>query len=160
MMRLTATRSTAAASSAKRMLSTFKLPDLPYDFGALEPIISGEIMQIHHSKHHNAYVTNLNIGMEKLEDAKAKNDINAILSLQQGLKFNGGGHINHSIFWQNLAPIKEGGGILETGDLSKLIDVQFGSLANFQTTLSNACIGLQGSGWGWLGYDKATGRVR
>lgn len=97
--------------------------------------------------------------MEKLEEAKSKHDINAILSLQQGLKFNGGGHINHSIFWQNLAPIKEGGGVLESGELSKLIDAQFGSLTNLQTTLSNACVGLQGSGWGWLGYDKMTGRV-
>jgi Fe-Mn family superoxide dismutase len=84
------------------------LPDLPYDYNALEPTISAEIMQIHHSKHHAAYVTNLNIAEEKLAEAKAKNDVSGIIALAPALKFNGGGHLNHSIFWQNLSP--KGGG--------------------------------------------------
>jgi len=84
------------------------LPDLPYDYNALEPVISAEIMQIHHSKHHATYVTNLNVAEEKLAEAKAKNDVGAIVALGPALKFNGGGHINHSIFWQNLSP--KGGG--------------------------------------------------
>ena len=72
-----------------RQLSVAKLPDLPYDFGALEPVISAEIMQIHHSKHHNAYVTNLNLSMTKLEEAISKKDTSSIISLQQAIKFNG-----------------------------------------------------------------------
>ena len=90
-------------------------------------------MQLHHSKHHAAYVTNYNIASAKLEEAVAKNDISAIVSLQQVIKFNGGGHLNHSIFWQNLAPVNKGGGELENGELKTLIDSQFGSLDNLQT---------------------------
>lgn len=84
------------------------MPDLPYDYGALEPVISAEIMKIHHSKHHATYVANLNVAEEKLQEAKAKNDVSAVIGLGPALKFNGGGHINHSIFWQNLSP--NGGG--------------------------------------------------
>lgn len=131
----------------------------PYDFGALEPVISAEIMQIHHSKHHNAYVTNLNLGMTKLEEAVAKGDTSSIISLQQAIKFNGGGHLNHSIFWQNLAPVGKGGGEMPSGDLIKSIEAQYGSLENLQTAMSNACVGVQGSGWGWLGYDKLSSKL-
>jgi len=113
-------------------------------------------MQLHHSKHHQAYVNNLNIANAKLEEALHKKDISSIVSLQQVIKFNGGGHLNHSIFWKNLISPKKGGGELHDGDLKKLIDAQFGSLDNLQTKLSNATVGVQGSGWGWLGYDKAT----
>jgi len=84
------------------------LPELPYAYNALEPTISAEIMQIHHTKHHAAYVANLNVAEEKLTEAKGKNDVSAIIALGAGLKFNGGGHLNHSIFWQNLSP--NGGG--------------------------------------------------
>ena len=75
--------------------SSFKLPDLPYDFGALEPVVSAEIMTLHHSKHHNTYVTNLNAAMEKLEEATAKGDVAGIVALQQAIKFNG---INAALF--------------------------------------------------------------
>merc|ERR1712107_830407 len=78
------------------------LPDLPYDYNALEPVISAEIMQIHHSKHHQTYVNNLNMVEEKLSDAVAKNDVSSVIGLHGALKLNGGGHLNHSIFWQNL----------------------------------------------------------
>ena len=91
------------------------LPALPYDFGALEPAISGQIMEIHHSKHHAAYVTNFNAAEEKLNEAQAKGDIAAAIALQGAIKFNGGGHVNHSIFWTNLAPTKLGGGEPPTG---------------------------------------------
>ncbi|KAK9411707.1 pre-mRNA-splicing regulator WTAP [Crotalus adamanteus] len=84
------------------------LPDLPYDYGALQPHINAEIMQLHHSKHHAAYVNNLNIAEEKYKEALTKGDVTAQVSLQPALKFNGGGHINHSIFWTNLSP--KGGG--------------------------------------------------
>merc|ERR1712117_905458 len=81
--------------------SKHTLPDLPYDYSALEPVISAEIMQLHHSKHHQTYVNNLNAAEEKLAEASAKNDVSAIIGLQGALKFNGGGHINHSIFWKS-----------------------------------------------------------
>ncbi|KAF2363408.1 Manganese/iron superoxide dismutase N-terminal [Trinorchestia longiramus] len=126
------------------------LPDLPYDYNALEPVISAEIMQLHHSKHHQTYVNNLNIAEEKLDDAKAKNDTTAIIGLAGALRFNGGGHINHSIFWQNLSP--KGGE--PQGALLEAIKRDFGSLEAMQTQLSTASVGVQGSGWGWLGYNK------
>lgn len=69
--------------------STFKLPDLPYDYGALAPVVSAEIMTLHHSKHHNTYVTNLNVAMEKLEEATSKGDVAGVIALQQAIKFNG-----------------------------------------------------------------------
>ena len=77
------------------------LPDLPYDYSALEPAISAETMEIHHSKHHNTYVTNLNATVEKINAAMAAGDVSATIALQSALKFNGGGHINHCLFWEN-----------------------------------------------------------
>ena len=97
--------------------------------------------------------------MEKLQVAEKEGDVSAIISLQQAIKFNGGGHLNHSIFWQNLCPIKEGGGVMPDGDLHNMIKTQYGSLENLQTSLSAACVAVQGSGWGWLGYDKAGKRL-
>ncbi len=85
----------------------YTLPDLPYDYNALEPYISAEIMQLHHQKHHQAYVNNLNVVLEKMRTADSKNDLNSIVTLQQQIKFNGGGDLNHSIFWKNLCPPKQ-----------------------------------------------------
>ena len=133
------------SNGLKFMSTAAKLPDLPYDFGALEPVISAEIMQIHHSKHHNAYVTNLNLAMTKLEEATAKGDTSSIIALQQAIKFNGGGHLNHSIFWKNLAPVGKGGGEMPAGDLIKSIESQYGSLDKLQETMSAASAGVQGS---------------
>lgn len=87
-----------------RSVSTYSLPDLPYDYGALEPHISGEIMELHHSKHHATYVKNLNTALEKKAEAESKNDIEGVVALNSAIQFNGGGHINHSIFWKNLCP--------------------------------------------------------
>lgn len=80
------------------------LPELPYDYKALEPIICAEIMQLHHSKHHATYVNNLNAAEEKMKEAAAKGDVNTQIALGPAIKFNGGGHLNHSIFWCNLSP--------------------------------------------------------
>lgn len=143
--------------SKQRCFSTttkFVLPDLTYDYAELEPFISAEIMSIHHSKHHQTYVNNLNTLHEKLEDATAKKDVSQIITLQQGIKFNGGGHLNHSIFWKNLCSPKKGGGSIEKGDLLTMIESQYGSLDTLQTTMSTSTVAVQGSGWGWLGYDK------
>merc|ERR1711979_15154 len=133
------------------------LPDLPYDYNALEPTISAEIMQLHHSKHHNTYVTNLNATEEKIAEAQAKGDVSTAVSLQPALKFNGGGHINHSIFWQNLSP--NGGGD-PSGELLEAIKKDFGSVENMKSQLSASTVVVQGSGWGWLGYNKQANRLQ
>ncbi|XP_010224041.1 PREDICTED: superoxide dismutase [Mn], mitochondrial [Tinamus guttatus] len=133
------------------------LPDLPYDYGALEPHINAEIMQLHHSKHHATYVNNLNVAEEKYKEALAKGDVTAQVSLQPALKFNGGGHINHTIFWTNLSP---NGGGEPKGELMEAIKRDFGSFANFKEKLTAVSVGVQGSGWGWLGYNKEQGRLQ
>ncbi|CBJ48355.1 Destroys superoxide radical to produce hydrogen peroxide [Ectocarpus siliculosus] len=152
--------------SAGRMISSSAaarapavLPDLTYDYGELEPAISGEIMKIHHTKHHQAYINNLNAAMEKLADAEAKGDVTAILQLQAAIKFNGGGHLNHSIFWKNLAPVGKGGGEMVTGTLADMIEAQYHSMGELTEKMSAASVGVQGSGWGWLGYDKVNKRL-
>lgn len=132
----------------------YKLPDLEYDFNALEPIISAEIMTLHYTKHHATYVANLNKALEQLAEAEQKNDLPTQIALQSAIKFNGGGNINHSIFWNNLAPIQKGGGTPPEGELAKAINETFGSLDKFIESFSAKTIAIQGSGWGWLGYNK------
>lgn len=134
------------------------LPDLPYDYSALEPVICAEIMQLHHGKHHQTYVNQLNVAEEKLNEAIARGDTTAALALQPALRFNGGGHINHSIFWQNLRPV--GTGTAEpSGPLLQALERDLGGLAVMQQKLSEAAVGVQGSGWAWLGYDPKTARL-
>ncbi|XP_068088136.1 superoxide dismutase [Mn], mitochondrial isoform X2 [Hyperolius riggenbachi] len=145
----------ALGCSASRQKHT--LPDLSYDFGALEPHISAEIMKIHHSKHHAAYVNNLNIAEEKYAEAVAKGDVTTQISLQPALKFNGGGHINHTIFWTNLSP--NGGGEPQ-GELLEAIKRDFGSFEKFKEKLATLSVAVQGSGWGWLGYNKEFNRLQ
>nr|QBH73405.1 manganese-iron superoxide dismutase [Aphelinus abdominalis] len=130
--------------------SKHTLPELPYDYKALEPIICAEIMQIHHSKHHATYVNNLNVAEEKLKEAVAKGDVNAQIALAPAIKFNGGGHLNHSIFWQNLSPncSKPDAAIVAQ------IEKDFCSMEEFKKRLSEATVAIQGSGWGWLGYNQ------
>jgi len=131
----------------------YHLPDMPYDFSALEPVISGEIMQLHYTKHHNAYVTNFNMALEQYQAAAAKRDVSAMLALQAALRFNGGGHVNHSLFWTNLAPINQGGGGVPEGDLFHEIQKTFGSVDKFIEKMSAQSVSLQGSGWSWLGWN-------
>ncbi len=137
---------------------SYQLPDLPYDYSALEPVISAEIMKLHHGAHHKAYVTNLNMALEKYHEAESKNDVAAMIALQQAIRFNGGGHINHSIFWTILAPVAQGGGAPK-GELLKMIDRDFGSFDVLKEKLNAAATGIQGSGWGWLGYSKKSKRL-
>mmetsp|Transcript_4980 Transcript_4980/g.7554 ORF Transcript_4980/g.7554 Transcript_4980/m.7554 type:complete len:232 (-) Transcript_4980:186-881(-) len=163
---LSASRPACSALGARLISSTssksskYSLPDLKYDYGALEPFISGEIMELHHSKHHATYVNNFNSLTEQLAEAEAAGDASKIITLGQALKFNGGGHINHSIFWENLAPVGQGGGELPDGKLKAMIEAQYGSLDNLQAKMSAITVGVQGSGWGWLGYDKSTCTLR
>lgn len=137
----------------------YRLPELPYDLNALEPVISAEIMNLHYNKHHNAYVTNLNKALEQYADAEAKSELQTMVALQQAIRFNGGGHINHSIFWTNLAPTNKGGGTAPNGDLATAINKEFGSLDKFIEQFSTKTVAIQGSGWGWLGFNKAKNRL-
>ena len=116
-------------------------------------------MQLHHSKHHNAYVTNLNAALEKLDAAlSANDDVSSLISLQGALKFNGGGHLNHSLFWENLAPKESQEAVFpEKGVLKEAVAERFGSVEAMKKEVSAACVGVQGSGWGWLGYHAGTG---
>ncbi|XP_011049884.1 PREDICTED: superoxide dismutase [Mn], mitochondrial [Acromyrmex echinatior] len=136
--------------------SKYSLPNLPYDYKALEPIISAEIMELHHSKHHATYINNLNVAEEKMKEAIAKCDINTQIALGPVIKFNGGGHINHSIFWCNLSPCGEN----PDAALLKQINKDFGCMEEMKKSLSQITIAIQGSGWGWLGYDQKTKSLR
>ncbi|RZC63043.1 hypothetical protein C5167_024795 [Papaver somniferum] len=142
-----------------REFQTFSLPDLPYDYSALEPVISGEIMQLHHQKHHQTYITNYNKALEQLHEAMEKGDSQTVVKLQSSIKFNGGGHINHSIFWKNLIPVNEGGGEPPIGALGEAIDANFGSLEGLARKINTEGAALQGSGWVWLGLDKEMKRL-
>ncbi|GES89874.1 superoxide dismutase [Mn], mitochondrial [Rhizophagus clarus] len=153
--------STLARSSTSFIVkrSKYTLPDLPYDYNALEPIISADIMKVHYEKHHQAYVNGLNQAEEKFEQALKDKDVHSQIALQPALKFNGGGHINHSLFWTNLAPKNKGGGEPPEGELLSAIQKEYGSLENFISKFNTTTAAIQGSGWGWLGYNKSAKRV-
>ena len=137
-------------------MSVYTLPELPYDCAALEPHISGRIMELHHDRHHAAYVTGANAALEKLRAAREAGDHAAINLHEKNLAFNLGGHINHSIFWKNLSP--NGGGEPE-GDLAEAIKDSFGSFDAFKAQFTAAALGIQGSGWAVLAYDTVSGRL-
>lgn len=139
------------------MVKKFELPKLPYDYSALEPVINTEIMQLHHQKHHNAYVTNLNAALEKYEEAQKNEDLDTMIALQGAIRFNGGGHINHTLFWENLTPVNKKQG--PTEGLAAAIDETFGSLDNFIKKFNTLTAPIQGSGWGWLGYCTNSKRL-
>jgi Fe-Mn family superoxide dismutase len=129
------------------------------DYGALEPSISGKIMELHHNKHHQTYVTSYNNALEQLEQAQSKQDITAQIALLPLINFHGGGHTNHSLFWENLAPKAQGGGEPPSGALSKAIDDSYGSLDALKEKFNAALAGIQGSGWAWLVQDVQTGKI-
>ncbi len=132
-------------------MTKYTLPDLSYDYGALDPHISGRIMELHHSKHHAAYVAGVNGALDALAEAREKNDFGAINKLQKDLAFHLGGHINHSIFWKNLTPNSEG---RPEGELAAAIDEFFGSFEKFQAHFNATALGIQGSGWAFLAWDS------
>lgn len=219
---------TTTVDTAAALLNSgaLKLPDLSYDYGALEPTIIGEIMELHHSKHHNTYVTNLKVALEKYVEAKKAHDtagawaesvgsgfhglrpqlpsasarrrllrvppdrppscarFAAIEAAESGIVFNGGGHYNHSLFWKMLAPPAQGGGEPPSGELAAAIARDFGSFEvraaagsgpgsgrvgavstvltlaaaaqRFKERFNATAAPVQGSGWGWLGYDMSS----
>ncbi|KAI7951084.1 hypothetical protein MJO29_009758 [Puccinia striiformis f. sp. tritici] len=130
------------------------LPDLPYSYDDLEPAISKEIMELHHSKHHAAYVNGLNAAEEAIGNALKAGDIKKQIELQAAIKFNGGGHLNHSLFWKNLQPEKSGGGKMVDGSFSKAVQQDFGGLEQLKSSMNASAMSIQGSGWAWLGYDS------
>ena len=153
------TKSAAAFLSSAPSGGVHKLPDLPYDYAALEPAISAETMELHHSKHHNTYVANLNVALEELDGAVSAGDVSSIIGLQGALKFNGGGHVNHSLFWENLCP-KGSSDFPTSGPLADAVKARFGDFDTMKKELSAMTVGVQGSGWGWLGFDAKTGEKR
>ena len=137
-------------------MAQYVLPDLPYDFAALEPHYSGEILELHHDKHHAAYVTGANSTLDQLAEARAKSDFAAVVGLEKALAFHVSGHVLHSIFWKNLSP---DGGDKPVGDLSAGIDEHFGSFDAFKAHLNQASSTIQGSGWGALAWEPLGGRL-
>lgn len=130
----------------------FELPELPYDFNALEPHVDARTMEIHHGKHHNAYVTNLNKAIEGTDLAdKSLEELMKVAGANTPVRNNGGGHYNHSLFWTILSP--KGGG-LPSGDLAEGIDAKFGSFDAFKEEFNKAATTRFGSGWAWLGVDE------
>ena len=138
-------------------MSTYTLPDLAYDYGALEPHISAEIMELHHSKHHKAYVDGANQALEKLAAARESGDFGSVPMLEKNLAFNLGGHTNHSVFWQNMSP---DGGDRPDGELGAAIDEHFGSFDGFKGQFEAAGTTIQGSGWAVLSWDSISQGMR
>jgi Fe-Mn family superoxide dismutase len=134
---------------------TYQLPELSYDYSALEPHISARIMELHHSKHHQAYVTGANAALEAMEKARSEDNFATLPKLQKDLAFNLGGHVNHSIFWKNLSPSSSA----PEGDLAAAITEYFGSFEAFKNHFSAAAIGIQGSGWAYLAWDALGNRM-
>jgi Fe-Mn family superoxide dismutase len=134
----------------------YSVPDLPYDYAALEPHIDEATMRVHHDKHHQAYVDKANAALEgtDLADASVEDvlkDLSAVPEDKRGpVRNNAGGHYNHSLFWESMSP--DGGGAPD-GDLGAAIDAAFGSFDDFKTQLKEAGVNRFGSGWSWLVHD-------
>ncbi len=139
-------------------MAAYTLPDLAYDYGALEPAITGEILELHHSKHHATYVKGANDTIDAIAELREKETIPpaALVGLEKTLAFNLSGHILHEIFWTNLTP---GGGGEPDGELAAAIDDEFGSFAAFAKQLQTATVSVQGSGWGVLGWEPVGQRL-
>ena len=138
------------------MTDAYTLPDLPYDYNALEPAISAKVMHLHHDKHHAAYVKGANDALTKIAEARSATDFSNIGQLEKNLAFNLSGHVLHSLFWQCLAP---GGGGQPKGRLGDRIAVDFGSLDKLVAQLTAVTTSLQGSGWGALAWEPLAGRL-
>jgi Fe-Mn family superoxide dismutase len=137
-------------------MTKYSLPELTYDYAALEPSISARIMELHHSKHHAAYVAGANTALEQMEEARAKSDFGSINKLQKDLAFHLSGHVNHSVFWKNLAPTNSD---RPEGELANAIDDFFGSFEAFQAHFNATAMGIQGSGWAFLAWDSVGERL-
>jgi superoxide dismutase, Fe-Mn family len=150
-------REASAAQTPAALAGPFSLPPLPYAFDALEPYIDARTMEIHHDKHHQAYVTNLNkavashpeLGKQPVE-MLVRNLSTVPEDIRAAVRNNGGGHANHSLFWLSLGKNNEA---KPSGELGKAIEAKFGSYSAFQEQFTKAALGVFGSGWGWLSLD-------
>ncbi|MDQ3758226.1 MAG: superoxide dismutase [Actinomycetota bacterium] len=132
----------------------YRLPDLPYDYGALEPHVSGRIMELHHDKHHAAYVKGANTALEKLHEARQSDEFDTITQLEKNLAFHLSGHVLHSIFWTNLAP--------DGGDPSPALCERFdelGGIDRFRRHMTEAAATIQGSGWALAAWEPVSRRI-
>jgi len=137
-------------------IAPYTLPALPYSYEAFNGFLSSEILHIHHDKHHAGYVRGLNGTLEKLADARAKNDMASVRSLCRALAFNGSGHALHSLYWNSMSP---SGGGKPTGDMKKMIDQSFGSYEGFKANFTAASKKAEASGWGVLAYEPMGKRL-
>ncbi len=137
-------------------MTRYVLPDLEYDYGALEPHISGRIMELHHGKHHRGYVNGANALLEQLQEARQKGNYDSAGTIARALAFNVSGHVMHSIFWRNLAP-KAGG--RPTGELAQALDKNFGSFDAFKQQLNKTAATIMGSGWAALMWDTLSSQL-
>jgi Fe-Mn family superoxide dismutase len=137
-------------------MAPYVLPDLDYDYSALEPAISGEINELHHSKHHATYVKGANDTLEKIDAARDAGDFGSIVGLETTLAFNLAGHANHLVWWKILSP---NGGGKPTGELAAAIDESFGSFDKFQAQYNAVATTIQGNGWAALSWDPIGQRL-
>jgi superoxide dismutase, Fe-Mn family len=137
-------------------MKPYVLPDLGYDYSALEPHLSARVLELHHDKHHKAYVDGVNATLEKLAEARAADELGTIVGLQKTLAFNLSGHVLHTLLWKNLNP---SGGDRPTGELAAAIDEHFGSFEAFRNQLSKSAASVQGSGWGALTWEPLGERL-
>ncbi len=137
-------------------MPNYTLPELPYEHSALEPHYSAQVLELHHGKHHAAYVTGANATLDKLQAERDQEDFGAINQLEKNLAFHVSGHVLHSLFWKNLSP--HGGGEPQ-GELSSAIDEYFGTFGKFREQLTQAAMGIQGSGWGPLAWEPVGKRL-
>jgi superoxide dismutase, Fe-Mn family len=134
----------------------YVLPDLRYDYGGLEPHISGKIMELHHDKHHAGYVKGANEALEKLDEAREKEDFTRVAAIERSLAFNLSGHVLHSVFWQNLTPKA---GDRPTGALAESIKQDFGSFDKFKKQMKEVAGTIMGSGWAALVWEPLGARL-
>jgi superoxide dismutase, Fe-Mn family len=137
-------------------MGTYTLPDLRYDYGSLEPHISGKIMELHHDKHHSGYVKGANTALEKLDEARQKEDFTRLAALEKSLAFNLSGHVLHSLFWQNLTP--KGGG-RPHGELAEAITADFGGFEKLKKQMNEVAGTIMGSGWAALVWEPLGKRL-
>jgi len=137
-------------------VSQYSLPDLPYDYGALEPHLSGQIIELHHDKHHAAYVAGANTALDKLAEAREKGEFGALTGIEKNLAFHVSGHLLHSLYWQNMSP--DGGGEPE-GELAAAVVEDFGSVDALKTQMSQVIATVQGSGWAALSWEPVGQRL-
>jgi superoxide dismutase, Fe-Mn family len=137
-------------------MKPYELPSLGYDYAALEPHYSARVLELHHDKHHKAYVDGVNAALDKLATARESDDLSALVGLEKTLAFNLSGHVLHTLFWRNLSPA---GGDRPEGELAAAIDEHFGSFDAFKKQLTQATSTVQGSGWGALSWEPLGERL-